>query len=90
MKLRFDSAARQESDFEQAVLNWDKALALDPNQYIFRRRIQQYGPRQTKPYPFYDWIPRATEEITKRGDEPLKLTVALSGAETARPLRRLW
>ena len=29
-----------------------QALALDPNQYIWRRRLQQYGPRLDKPYAF--------------------------------------
>ena len=46
--------------FDQAVEQWGKALAMQPNQYIWRRRIQQYGPRLIKPYPFYDWVEAAT------------------------------
>ena len=64
-------------------------MQLDPNQYIYRRRIQQYGPRLGKPYPFYDWVQQAQAEIRERGEEPVELSVSLTGAEIARPLRKL-
>jgi tetratricopeptide (TPR) repeat protein len=73
--------------FQAAVDNWGKALELEPNQYIYRRRIQQYGPRLTKPYPFYDWVERARKEIALRGEVPLELEVEPSGAEIAAPAR---
>jgi tetratricopeptide (TPR) repeat protein len=73
------------ADFQAAVDAWDKALELDPNQYIYRRRIQQYGPRLSKPYPFYDWVPQAIQEISERGQTPIKLVVEPSGAEFATP-----
>jgi hypothetical protein len=39
---------------QKAVQYWTMALDMDSNQYIWRRRIQQYGPRLEKPYSFYD------------------------------------
>lgn len=82
---RHESTYRQQSDFDQAVSHWTAALTMDPNQYIWRRRIQQYGPRLAKPYPFYDWVDTATKEILARGETPVALKVPLSGAEISRP-----
>lgn len=48
-RARYDSLLRQPGDFRKAVEHWERALALDANQYIWRRRIQQYGPRFDKP-----------------------------------------
>ncbi|MFQ5430659.1 MAG: hypothetical protein ACE5E1_10150 [Phycisphaerae bacterium] len=87
-RKRFDSRHRRPNDFQHAVDHWAKALDIDPNNYIWRRRIQQYGPRMMKPYPFYDWVPTARKEIRTRGEEPLPLTVEPGGAEFARPARR--
>ena len=75
------------SDFQSAVIYWERALKVDPNNYIWRRRIQQYGPRLDKPYPFYDWVPTAREEITARGETPAALVAEPGGAEFAEPLR---
>ena len=85
LRSRFESGARQPDDFQRAVSAWRDALEIDPNNYIWRRRIQQYGPRLDKPYPFYDWIREAREEITARGDEPIALSVEPRGAEFAGP-----
>ena len=85
-RKRYDSEYRQDKDFTRAVEHWAKALEIDPNQYIHRRRIQQYGPRLDKPYPFYDWISRAREEIRARGDIPADIIVEPTGAEVASPL----
>ncbi|MFT5301522.1 MAG: hypothetical protein ACI814_002328 [Mariniblastus sp.] len=74
-------------DFRNAAKAWSAALELNPNQYIWRRRIQQYGPRQIKPYPFYDWVDEAIQEVAARGEVPIKLTVPLSKAEIAQPKR---
>ncbi len=84
-RMRFDSENRKPDDFQNAIDSWGRALALDPNQYIYRRRIQQYGPRLSKPYPFYDWVTRAQSEIRQRGETPLQLSVLPSGAEIAHP-----
>ena len=73
------------NDFAGAVDYWERSLELDPNHYIRRRRIQQYGPRLDKPYSFYDWVNTAREEITARGDEPVELVVEPGGAEFAYP-----
>ena len=54
LRRRFDSGERQNADFLKAIDSWRKALGLQPDQYIWRRRIQQYGPRLDKPYSFYD------------------------------------
>jgi hypothetical protein len=40
-RARYDSAQAQSGDFARAVEHWGRALALDPNQYIWRRRIPQ-------------------------------------------------
>ncbi|MEM7474828.1 MAG: hypothetical protein AAF483_07535 [Planctomycetota bacterium] len=89
LRMRYDqSADTSSSDFQAATDAWGTALQLDPNQYIYRRRIQQYGPRLIKPYPFYDWVEEAREEIAKRGEEPIALVVPPSGAEIAQPSRQ--
>lgn len=87
-RVRHDRPQRQPEDFQAAVNAWQKALDLEPNHYIFRRRIQQYGPRLDKPYPFYDWVAVAREEIAGRGDTPVELACEPVGAETARPARK--
>ncbi len=86
LRRRYESEYRKANDFQEAVIEWGRALELDPNQYIWRRRIQQYGPRLDKPYPFYDWTEQAREEITGRGEVPVELTVEPAGAEYAAPL----
>lgn len=82
-RLRFDTAHARAGDFGAAVGAWAEALAARPNQYIWRRRIQQWGPRLDKPYPFYDWVQRARTEIAARGGSPVELRVPLSGSEVA-------
>jgi len=86
-RLRLDSARRQPTDFQHAVEHWENALARNPNQYIWRRRIQQFGPRLDKPYSFYDWVEQARREITARGETPIELTINPAGAELAFPSR---
>jgi tetratricopeptide (TPR) repeat protein len=85
-RKRYDSQYRQTTDFQMAIKHWQKALDINPNQYIWRRRIQQYGPRLDKPYPFYDWIPKARAEIIERGQIPEHLTTEPGGAEYTKPL----
>ena len=70
-RMRHDSARAEPGDFHRAVSHWSAALRREPNNYIWRRRIQQYGPRLAKPYSFYDWLPRARAEVRERGEEPL-------------------
>lgn len=86
-RMRFDSENRQENDFAKAMSHWEKALKLNPNQYIWRRRIQQYGPRLDKPYSFYDWVTNARKAIIERGEKPFSLVAEPSGAEFAIPAR---
>jgi tetratricopeptide (TPR) repeat protein len=86
-RRRYDSAAGEPADFQHAVDAWSRALEIDPNNYIYRRRIQQYGPRMEKPYPFYDWVETAREEIEARGESPAPLPVEPRGAELAEPAR---
>jgi hypothetical protein len=87
LRLRHDSPARQDGDFQDALPLWSDALREEPGQYIWRRRLQQYGPRLDKPYPFYDWVATATAEVRARGEEPVAVRAPLSGAETASGLR---
>jgi len=82
-RKRYDSNFRQPEDFQKAVEQWSAALEIDPNQYIWRRRIQQYGPRLDKPYSFYDWVTTARKEIVARGEIPAPLSIEPSGAEFA-------
>ena len=86
-RMRFDTDNPEPNDFEQAMRHWQTALALNPNQYIWRRRIQQYGPRLDKPYSFYDWVTIARKDITQRGETPYPLIAEPSGAEFAIPSR---
>src|SRR5690606_28567918 len=67
LRSRYDAPDRQDGDFQAAVDAWSRALDIDPNNYIWRRRIQQFGPRLPKPYPFYDWIEEARAAIVARG-----------------------
>jgi len=85
--MRQESDLHQAGDFQKAVDLWGQALALDPNQYIWRRRIQQYGPRLEKPYPFYDWIEQARADIESRNEEPVAIQVQLTGSEIAKPAK---
>lgn len=87
LRRRFETLARERDDFSSAVAAWGTALELDPNQYIWRRRIEQYGPRLDKPYPFYDWVTEAESAIRKRGETPTALPVRPDGSEIAQPLR---
>jgi tetratricopeptide (TPR) repeat protein len=86
-RLRYDSPRRQEGDFQRALDAWQAALDRDPNQYIWRRRIQQYGPRLEKPYPFYDWVAEARAALRSRGETPIPLVTEPTGAEIAQPIR---
>ena len=80
LRQRYESAAARRDDFQAAVENWGQALQLDPNQYIWRRRIQQYGPRLDKPYPFYDWVAEAERAIRARGERPDRIAGAAGGS----------
>lgn len=80
-------AAAPPKYFANAVSYWRWALERDPTNYIWRRRLQQYGPRMDKPYPFYDWVATARKELKARGVKPHPLVREPSGAEIARPLR---
>lgn len=85
LRLRYEVDQEAHDDFRSAIEAWGKAVDLDPNQYIWRRRIQQYGPRLEKPFPFYDWVQEAEAEIRKRGETPVPLEVRPQGAEIAQP-----
>lgn len=89
LRRRHDSSRRQSGDFQRAVNAWGEALRRRPNQYIWRRRIQQYGPRLDKPYAFYDWVTKAREEIERRGETPVGLLVEPRGSEIASPISTL-
>jgi hypothetical protein len=86
-RTRYDSSARRAEDFVAAVQHWSRALEIDPNQYIWRRRIQQYGPRLDKPYSFYDWVHQARTDLQDRGEVPSPLSVEPGGAEFAQPAK---
>jgi tetratricopeptide (TPR) repeat protein len=88
-RRRYESPELRPGDFQAAIAEWGRALALDTNQYIWRRRIQQYGPRLDKPYAFYDWVEEAEKDIRARGDTPVPLAVRPGGAEVAQPLKAL-
>lgn len=82
-RMDHDGPDPRPADFQRAADLWQRALAARPDQYVWRRRIQQWGPRLDKPYPFYDWVETAAREIAARGEEAVPLRVPLSGAEIA-------
>ncbi len=84
-RMRHDSNGAQPGDFQRAVDAWSGALDLRKKQYIWRRRIQQYGPLLDKPYPFYPWVSEARRSIQPRDEHPLDLRTGLSGAELLDP-----
>lgn len=84
-KIRDESPQRSQGDFSQALDHWEQSLTHVPSQYIWRRRMEQYGPAQTKPYPFYNWVNEAVEAIRARGDEPSIGDIYLTGSELASP-----
>jgi hypothetical protein len=86
---RSESSQPRSGDFQAAVDHWGKALQLDANWYIWRRRIQQYGPRLDQPYSFYDWVTEAEKAVRARGEQPIRLTVRPAGAEIAHPIKTL-
>ncbi|MCH7961185.1 MAG: hypothetical protein IIC49_02500 [Planctomycetes bacterium] len=86
LQSRYEKS-HEPDDFARAIKAWSHALASDPNQYIWRRRIQQYGPRLDKPYSFYDWVSQARDEISARGETPWPLATEPRGAELAYPAR---
>src|SRR5262249_9321156 len=88
-RRRCETTLRRQGDFQAAVDRWGRALDLDPNQYIWRRRIQQYGPRLDKPYAFYDWVETAEKDLRARGEKPVPLAVRPGGAEIAQPVKAL-
>jgi hypothetical protein len=84
LRMRFDDPIHaQADDFQRAIDHWRKSLSLNPGQYIWRRRIQQWGPRLDKPYPFYDWVDQARSEIQTRGEKPIALPVPVFAAAVA-------
>jgi len=82
-RQRYDEHSHDDADFDMASKYWTMALESNPRQYIWRRRIEQYGPRLQKPYPFYDWVETAIADIKQRGEVPVKLTVELTQSELA-------
>lgn len=84
-RKRSEGSTPNADDFRLAVKHWERSLEIDPNHYIRRRRIQQYGPRLDKPYSFYDWVNEARKAIVGRGEKPHELLVEPSGAEFAYP-----
>jgi hypothetical protein len=80
-RRRYESGHARRKDFQVAVDYWSAALDVDPNQYIWMRRIQQFGPRLSKPYPFYDWVAKAAADISARGEKPVSLRVQLTDSE---------
>lgn len=79
-RMRLDSLERSLGDFQHAVDQWRKGLELDPSHYIYRRRLEQYGPLLTKPYPFYPWVPEARKAL---GAEAPPLVAEPTGSEMA-------
>ncbi len=88
-RSRYDSPRARRGDFQSAVRHWERSVQMNPNQYIWRRRIQQYGPRLDKPYPFYDWVARARSDIRARGQQPVPLTIEPYGSELAGKAARM-
>jgi tetratricopeptide (TPR) repeat protein len=80
-RMRYESPQRTSTDFQTAVDFWTKARRIEPNRYIWRRRVEQYGPQSTKPYSFYNWVETAIRDIIARGEKPVELRVLPTGSE---------
>ncbi len=87
LRRRADGPVHFSDDGQRAINAWQRALTIDPAQYIWRRRLQQYGPRLDKPYNFYFWVEEARRAITARGEKPVPLRAEPHGAELAPPSR---
>lgn len=85
LRLHHDAGAPRPGDFQAALEAWSAALAARPDQYIWRRRIQQYGPTLDKPYPFYPWVAEARADLAARGESVPPLQALLTEAERAAP-----
>lgn len=85
LAARHDSAASVAGDFRSAMQMWTRAVELDPQNSIWRARLEQFGPRVNQPFPFYDWVPVATRAIRARHEEPLPLSASFTNAELAQP-----
>jgi hypothetical protein len=85
LRRRYETRFRKPGDAQAAVDHWGRALDMDPNHYIYRRRLQQYGPRLDKPYNFYFWVEEARKAIRERGEEPVALTAEPMGSEISAP-----
>lgn len=83
LRLRAESDHARDGDLQASIAHWSSALRSDPGQYIWRRRIQQWGPVLDKPYPFYDWVDRAQQELRARGETPPELAVRLTTSEVS-------
>lgn len=86
-RARYDTARRRAGDVQSALEHWQEALAQAPNMYIWRRRLQQYGPRLDKPYDFFFWVEEARRDIRARGETPVELVAEPSGSEVAPPAK---
>lgn len=87
LKRRSETPFKKKGDAQAAIEKWGRALDINPNQYIWRRRIQQYGPRLDKPYNFYYWVDEARQEIAGRGERPIRLRVEPVGSEIQQPTK---
>lgn len=87
LRLRAEIDARRPDDFARALEAWAAALAARPDAYIWRRRIQQYGPTLDKPYPFYPWIEEALAALEQRGQRSPQLSATLTESERVAPRR---
>jgi hypothetical protein len=85
LRRRYEGPHRKPLDNQRAVEQWGLALDANPNHYIYRRRLQQYGPRLDKPYNFYFWVQEARADIRARGDVPVPLAAEPMGSEIAQP-----
>ena len=85
LRRRAESSGARAGDAQAAVAAWGEALAMRTDQYIWRRRLQQYGPRLDKPYNFYSWIAQARADIRARGEDPIRLSAEPAGSEIAAP-----
>jgi len=81
LRLRHDSPWAKREDFQAALDLWGAALRANPSQYIWRRRIQQWGPRLDKPYPFYGWVEEARAALLREGREPPPVLIQLTSSE---------
>ena len=65
----------------------DDGIRYGPESVHLEETYSTVRAETRKPYPFYDWVTTARQDIQARGEKPAPLLVEPGGAEFASPLK---